>query len=283
MDFNMNLNDIIIRKTPPEPWEEGDKIPWDEPGFSRRMLDMHLSQDNDWASRRFELVNGHVDWIEDNLLKQDSRILDLGCGPGLYTQRLAKRGYRCVGVDFSPASIEYAVEQAMSDRLEIDYQHADVRSIDFGGGFGLVMMIFGEFNVFRPEEAENIVSKAWAALDDGGVLLLECHTFEEVERQGKAPAWWQSEKAGLFSDRPHIWLQEHFWDAERAVATTRYFIVMTGSGKVTRYASTMQAYSDAKYVELLERNRFRNVEIITSISDIKGDFENKLQMVTAEK
>ncbi|EBO1314042.1 class I SAM-dependent methyltransferase, partial [Salmonella enterica] len=31
--------------------DEG-KIPWDEPAFSQRMLENHLSQDHDWASRR---------------------------------------------------------------------------------------------------------------------------------------------------------------------------------------------------------------------------------------
>ena len=27
----------------PEPWDEGDNIPWNEPGFSRRMLREHLT------------------------------------------------------------------------------------------------------------------------------------------------------------------------------------------------------------------------------------------------
>ena len=34
----MNLEDLINRKCPPEPWEDGDKIPWYDPGFSERML-----------------------------------------------------------------------------------------------------------------------------------------------------------------------------------------------------------------------------------------------------
>ncbi|EBN1049881.1 hypothetical protein LME23_002765 [Salmonella enterica] len=35
--------------------DEG-KIPWDEPAFSQRMLENHLSQDHDWASRRLSHV-----------------------------------------------------------------------------------------------------------------------------------------------------------------------------------------------------------------------------------
>jgi hypothetical protein len=32
----MNLLDLIHRTSPPEPWAEGDKIPWHDPDFSRR-------------------------------------------------------------------------------------------------------------------------------------------------------------------------------------------------------------------------------------------------------
>jgi len=48
----MNLLDIIQRRAVPVPWEEGEKIPWHDPDFSRRMLREHLSQTHDLASRR---------------------------------------------------------------------------------------------------------------------------------------------------------------------------------------------------------------------------------------
>jgi len=46
----VNLTDLINRKMP-EPWAE--KIPWDDPAFSERMLKEHLSQEHDAASRRW--------------------------------------------------------------------------------------------------------------------------------------------------------------------------------------------------------------------------------------
>lgn len=71
---------------------EESKIPWDEPAFSQRMLANHLSQDHDWASRRQEVIERQVNWIA-SLLPPGARILDLGCGPGFYTHRLAERGF----------------------------------------------------------------------------------------------------------------------------------------------------------------------------------------------
>jgi hypothetical protein len=58
------------------------KIPWNEPEFSRRMLREHLSQEHDRASRRFAVVDAHVERIDETLLAgRASRVLDLGCGP----------------------------------------------------------------------------------------------------------------------------------------------------------------------------------------------------------
>jgi 2-polyprenyl-3-methyl-5-hydroxy-6-metoxy-1,4-benzoquinol methylase len=101
--------DIIDRTPKPAPWSEGDNIPWDDPGFSERMLAEHLSQEHDLASRRSEAIDHHVEWIFSEILgSRPARLLDLGCGPGLYTVRLARAGCECVGIDFSPASIRHA-------------------------------------------------------------------------------------------------------------------------------------------------------------------------------
>ena len=113
----MNLSDIVKHPSKPVPWAEGENIPWHDPAFSERMLAEHLTQDHDLASRRKETIDKHVQWIHNELLgKQPMRILDLGCGPGLYTSRLAALGHECVGIDYSPASIQYAEKHAKREK-----------------------------------------------------------------------------------------------------------------------------------------------------------------------
>lgn len=263
----MNLLDLVRRSSPPEPWSEGDNIPWHEPGFSERMLREHLSQSHDAASRRFETIDRHVDWIHHHLLaERPTRILDLGCGPGLYASRLARLGHECVGIDYSPASIAYAVEQAEPQGLSCTYVHQDIRTAEYGSGFGLVMLIFGEINVFRPADARRILAKAHRALAGGGLLLLEPHTFAVVQRMGEQEPSWYSSPGGLFAARPHLYLQEGFWDAGSGTATIRYFVVDAAGGQVTRYAQSLQAYTDQEYRTLLGESGFEAVEFYPSLT-----------------
>src|SRR3954449_4200661 len=99
----MHLADLVNRQFPPEPWAEGDNIPWHEPAFSARMLAEHLSQAHDAASRRAATIDRQVAWIDETIRHgRPAAILDLGCGPGLYSGRLAARGHTCVGIDYSP-------------------------------------------------------------------------------------------------------------------------------------------------------------------------------------
>ncbi len=278
----MRITDIVTRTREPRPWTDADKIPWHEPEFSRRMLREHLSQEHDLASRRFGIVNEHVRWIDEHVLQQNSaRILDLGCGPGFYTSRLAKLGHSCVGIDWSPASIEYAREQAVERQLDCTYVQGDVRTADFGAGFDLVMMVFGELNVFRPSHARTILEKARRALSPGGVLLLEPHRFGTVERVGRQGLSWHSAESGLFSDGPHLWLEESFWNAESCTTVQRFYVIDAATGEVTQHGQTIQAYTDEQYRNLLTDCGFESVELLGSLGTREEAGQNHLMAILA--
>lgn len=268
----MNLLDIVDRRPVPEPWAEGEKIPWNEPDFSRRMLREHLSQEHDAASRRFEIIDRHVDWIQRTLLEHGpGRILDLGCGPGLYTTRLCRLGHTCTGIDFSPASIAFAREQAAREGLACTYVEQDIRRADYGASHDLTMLLFGEFNVFRPSDARSIVEQARRALSVGGSLLLEVHTLAAVRDMGLQPLSWYAVESGLFSDRPYLCLRENFWDEERKVSTERYFIVDAETGDVTRHAASTQGYTEEEYISLLRGAGFEELAFYPSLTGEEGD------------
>jgi 2-polyprenyl-3-methyl-5-hydroxy-6-metoxy-1,4-benzoquinol methylase len=223
-----------------------------------------------------------VDWIFDHVLGgQPARVLDLGCGPGLYTQRLATLGCDCAGIDYAPAAIDYARSQAAAAGLPIAYQLADMRQADYGEGFDLVMLVYGEPNVFGPDDLRRILRQAHAALRPGGQVLLEPHTMEAVEDLGRKPAGWSAQSAGLFAAEPHLLLTEAFWEPKAGTATLRYYVVDAATAEVTRYAQSMQSYSEAGYRDLLASAGFGQVRCYPSLTGEIAGRQSGLFALTA--
>jgi hypothetical protein len=90
----------------------------------------------------------------------------------------------------------------------------------------------------------------------GGLLLLEAHTHAAVYRMGTAARSWHSAERGLFSERPHLRLDESAWDEARDVATRRYLIVDAETADVAWYAESVQAYTEAGYRAMLNESGF---------------------------
>jgi SAM-dependent methyltransferase len=253
----------LIGRGAPEPWAEGDNIPWNVGDFSERMLAEHLSQDHDMASRRASTIEAQVAWIHRELLRErPSRVLDLGCGPGLYSSRLARLGHECLGIDFSPASIRYARERTAPGAASPRYELADLREAEYGGPYDLAMLIFGELTVFKGEDAALILGKAGRALAPGGKLLLEVHDFATVERIGREAPTWQALPGGLFSPKAHLLLIERHWDEARSAATIRYEVVDAESGGVEHYAQSMRAWTESGFRRLLAEAGFLEPEFL---------------------
>jgi ubiquinone/menaquinone biosynthesis C-methylase UbiE len=281
-ETRMNLIDLVNRPAHPQPWSEGDNIPWNDPAFSERMLREHLIHHT--ASRSTEKIDQQVAWIHRTVLSgRPTHILDLGCGPGLYAMRFARLGHACKGIDFSPASIRYATEQAAQEKLACAFTQQDVRRAEFGAGYGMAMFIYGEFNVFKPEDAKLILRKAHAALVPGGTLLLEPSTFAAIERMGHEPPTWSTAQSGLFGDQPYMYLQEHRWDPASRTATTRHFVLDAATAQVTRYSASYQAYTSDDLRALLQACGFGEVCFYPSLMGVEDPSQPELPAVTARK
>ncbi|MCQ5091510.1 class I SAM-dependent methyltransferase [Slackia exigua] len=69
----------------------------------------------------------------------DMRVLDIGCGSGIYGLALASRVGEVVGIDISPKMIEAAREKACAlDARNVRFVQGDFRDMAFDGGFDLV-------------------------------------------------------------------------------------------------------------------------------------------------
>ena len=303
---SLPLASLLDRQVPATPWAEGDNLPWDDPAFSQRMLAEHLSQQHGRASRRAATIDAQVRFLARQVhhefarqathefarqVNQElsrrvdqedaARVLDLACGPGLYLHRLARLGYRGHGIDFSPAAIRHARTVAAAEGLDCTFDQADLRQADLGRGYALVLLLFGQVNVFRRADAREILRRSNAALAPGGTLVLEPQMPEAVRATGLGDATWTSARSGLFAAGPHLLLEERFWDAPSRTATERWHVVHLDTARVERYAMSTCSYHPRELVDLLATVGFGQIRTHPSLTGEDGPAEPGLFGITA--
>ncbi|HTV26062.1 MAG TPA: methyltransferase domain-containing protein [Polyangiaceae bacterium] len=92
------------------------------------------------------------------------RILDLGCGDGVLTQKLAALGCEVVGVDASEALVRRARE------VGVDARVMDGEALDFDAGFDAV---FSNAALHWMKAADRVLAGVYRALLPGGRFVAE--------------------------------------------------------------------------------------------------------------
>ena len=93
------------------------------------------------------------------------RILDLGCGDGPLTKKLANLGCRVIGVDASAPMIEAA------GKLGLDARVMDGHELTFDGEFDAV---FTNAALHWMKQTDKVIDGVWRALKPGGRFVGEC-------------------------------------------------------------------------------------------------------------
>ena len=276
------LRRILDAPRPPRPWQDGAQLPWSDPAFSRRMLDVHLDPSTHMASRAPEVIRAHVDWLLAQLAAATGgggpfRVLDVGCGPGLYGHELAARGHEACGFDFAPAPLAWARDHATANGLRATFLDADLTALpdDFaarcGAPFDAVTFWFGEFHAFRPEQARAFLPRLAALLKPGGLFVLEYQPWELFVKEDAAT--WTPAANSPFGDRPHLWLEEFAWDDEARAEIHVHWIIDAATGEVSRFAQCHQAWTDEELTAALGDAGLGEAAFHGPITGVAEEFE----------
>ena len=230
----MDLTEFAAR---PQPRPGEARLPWDDPIFSTRMLAEHLDDRHDMASRRRSTIDRHVSWLAE-LVSRGRRVLDLGCGPGLYLEQFARAGWEAVGVDVSPAAIDYATREATASGLGCMYVLEDLRSTSVEGTFDLVLCIFGELSTFAIDDVRRVLDSAARHLENDGRVVVEMSTRAGVAGKATRPVSWYTANGGLFADGPHVVLRESRWFENDEAAVERWWVINESSPQPLMFGST---------------------------------------------
>lgn len=221
------------------------------------MLEAHLNPQWDAASRKHETIDRSVEWLS-TIIPIGGKILDLGCGPGLYTKRLSDIGYDVTGMDFSKRSIAYAREHDCKSK----YIYQNYLELDYVEAYDSVILIYCDYGALTPLERQMLLSKVYQVLKVGGLFIFDVFTDIYFKRKMNKATWSVHENGGFWSVEPHIYLEATYL-FENNMLEARQHIVVT-KDKINEYLLWDTAYT---------KQSLSN-EVIPLGFHVKGAFDN---------
>lgn len=277
---------LYNRPAVPTPWAKRDgNLPWNDPAFSERMLQEHLTQAHNAASRIDPQRALQIGWLWEHLnLHPTDTLLDMTCGPGLYAVEFAQRGCTVTGVDFSPASINHArllAEQtAVTDRATFHEQ--DVRRVELAKEvYDAALFLYGQITVFNKADTLALLQKIVRALKPHGRLCIEILDEQRIDKEDST--WWQTGHSGLWGETPFLHLGERTWLAEEKIVLERFHVYYLENGESLEIELCDQSYTIAEMTDVLHTAGFTNVDVYPAWGQLPLYDKDKWVVFVAEK
>ena len=204
----------------PALWQRSEAPFWDDEHISKGMLEAHLNPDWDAASRKAETIERSVAWL-GKTLPAGGRVLDLGCGPGLYAKRLSALGFSVTGMDLSERSIAYArAHDPKSEYIVQSYLELDVC-----GAFDAALLIYCDYAALTAPERRTLLANVRRALKPGGMLILDVYTDVHFSRKAEQTSWTAQPDGGFWSAEGYVSLDATYLYENGTVAAARTVVL----------------------------------------------------------
>ncbi len=102
------------------------------------------------------------------------RALDLGCGTGFWSVRLAQQGWKVTGVDIVPKAVRTARNRASEAGVDIQFVEGSITkltAVDIGSEFDLVLD-FGVVHGLQPGQVRAVSREVTAVAAEDATLLM---------------------------------------------------------------------------------------------------------------
>jgi SAM-dependent methyltransferase len=167
-------------------------------------------------ARARKQISAMFDREEDGRQPPHGPALDLGCGGGLWSIELARRGWEVTGIDIVPKALRTARERAREAGVEVRFVQGDLatlRAAEVGSGFRL-LLDFGAVHGLREAQREAVGREVSAvAAADATLLMLAFppgrrgplpRGMSHADIEATYPGWKVTEGDALDAELPRI-------------------------------------------------------------------------------
>ncbi len=191
---------LIEINTRPNPYEfyTAEEL-WTDEHTAQQMLQYHLNDNIEASSRNSTFIEKSCNWIADHFDVKDKKVIDFGCGPGLYASWLAQKGAFVTGIDFSENSVNHARKVAEKKGLRINYIVSDYLNFETDEKFDLITMIMCDFCALSPAQRQILLTKFKAILKPEGSILMDVYSLNSFEKKSESATYEKNQLFGFWS------------------------------------------------------------------------------------
>lgn len=263
-----NMIDLALLKdaiTKPAIYEKSTSRFWDDEHIAGEMLKFHLNPDVEAASKTSQTIEAESSFIINwTGMNENTAVVDLGCGPGLYVREFAKTGAKVTGVDFSQNSLNYALQHIKPESKNVDFVKMNYLDMNFEDSFDIATMIFYDFCVLNPTEQNRLLGNVHQSLKDNGIFIFDVVTVNRKTSESTSISICES---GFWSPEPYIEIMNTFIYEEEKTEGMQYTIIAeNGETRIIRLYHRLFSQEDIE--KLLTENGFKPEGIY---NNLQGD------------
>jgi ubiquinone/menaquinone biosynthesis C-methylase UbiE len=164
-----NKNGSLFMSAPRERFEDTDLFrTWDDDYYRSYFLSFYDS------------VIEYV--IEKTGIKEGDEILEAGCGPCVHTIRMAKKGLKCISVDFSAAVLEEGKARLSKEGLldQVTLKQEDLTNLSFPDNSFSYIFCWGV--IMHIPEPEKAIKELSRVLKPGGYLAISNNNANSLDK-----------------------------------------------------------------------------------------------------
>ena len=218
-----------------------------------------------------------VEFVKDRCVKyhvKGTRLLDLACGTGELSVRLAQDGFQVTGVDLSEDMLAVAQAKAEEKGLRIPFFQQNMADLEGQAEFDVIGILCDSLNYLQTEEEVRATfSNVFQHLSNKGVFLFDVHSIYKIAHLFINQTYASSEENVSF-----IWNSFAGESLNSVEHELSFFVLDEQTDKYDRFDELhfQRTYTVQQYSNWL-------VEAGFEVLEVSADFENSAPHSQSER
>jgi len=211
-------------------------------------------------------------------LAGNETILDLCCGQGRHSVKMAEMGYNVIGLDSSRSLLELVEKEALCDQeAALWLVEGDMRNIPLREGTcDAVVNLFTSFAYFEDVDNLQVLKSVASVLKPGGRFLLDYwNPYAAAELDGIRNWWWITENLLALAEAKYDFATGRLFDFRTLIDVER--------SSVDNTTREVRFYTLPELKKMLEEAGLKLLEVYGDVDERQYDVRSRRLITVSEK